>query len=110
MIVRRNNGGAFVLKDVQGTLLARNVPISHLKTIGGQEDPANNVFHIEAIVDHRINNNTMQYRVRWHGYSEHEDTWERADAFSSPEPIHKYWRRRSTLEGNNVSKHLNNYK
>ncbi len=67
-VVRKNRGGAYVLKDKLGKL-KRTVPADHLKLVVRQgekaaiEDPT---YEIKEIADHRQNKNgKMSYYVIW---------------------------------------------
>ena len=35
-------------------------------------------YVVESIVDKRISNNIVEYRVKWRGYTDEENTWEPA--------------------------------
>lgn len=37
------------------------------------------IYEVEKIVDHRKHSGVIQYRVRWKGYTEDDDTWEDED-------------------------------
>ena len=39
-------------------------------------DPSGSSFLVSDVLDHRRHNGTIQFRVRWQGYSAADDTWE----------------------------------
>lgn len=55
---------------------------------GAQED----VYVVDRIVDERLHNGKREFRVRWTGYSQDDDTWEPASHFNDSEPLEE-WRR-----------------
>ncbi|OAD76006.1 hypothetical protein PHYBLDRAFT_165981 [Phycomyces blakesleeanus NRRL 1555(-)] len=51
-------------------------------------------FTVRAVVAHReLAKGKYEYRVRWEGYEEKDDTWQTPESFSSPKPIADYWDR-----------------
>lgn len=87
---------SYVLKTYDGQILPRNYPPQQLKPIKVLEDiPADEIYDVEAIVDHKPYKNNFLYRVRWVGYDQEDDTWEPPEHFSDPSPITKYWQRRN---------------
>jgi hypothetical protein len=52
-------------------------------------------YTVEKIVDHRVTRAPgLMYRVRWKGYSESDDTWERADGMDNCRgAVKAYWKR-----------------
>lgn len=82
-IFRQTRGGAYVLLDHDGTKLKRKFPIHLLKIVdgvpsgGGKEEEEH--FVVDHIVDHRPLKNGIgnQYQVRWKGFNQSEDTWDK---------------------------------
>ncbi|OAD81431.1 hypothetical protein PHYBLDRAFT_162043 [Phycomyces blakesleeanus NRRL 1555(-)] len=51
-------------------------------------------FTVRAVVAHReLAKGKYEYRVRWEGYEEKDDTWQTPEPFNSPKPIANYWDR-----------------
>lgn len=51
-------------------------------------------YAIDCIVEHLITRESVQYRVRWYGYTPEKDTFEPADGLSQAS-IDRYWRSHS---------------
>ncbi|KAL0085491.1 hypothetical protein J3Q64DRAFT_1743822 [Phycomyces blakesleeanus] len=51
-------------------------------------------YEVESIVDHRYRgkgkNRTLQYKIRWKGYKEEDDTWENEDNVDAPKLVKAY--------------------
>jgi len=47
-------------------------------------------FEVEEITDKRIVNGTVQYKIRWRGYSPDQDTWEPEKNLNCPERVRRY--------------------
>jgi hypothetical protein len=98
-VVRRNQGGSYELKDEQNQLLHRNYTPSELKIVNIDESSIENeYFEIEDIRDHRGPPGNREYLVKWLSYGERENTWQKADDFSDPTIIDKYWKKFDELK------------
>ncbi|KAG1437143.1 hypothetical protein G6F56_013247 [Rhizopus delemar] len=94
IVVRKTQGGTYVLKDETNELLHREYVPSELKVVSVDETEIEAELHeIEAIRDHRGNPGHREYLVKWAGYGERVNTWETADSFTEPKPIHDYWKK-----------------
>ncbi|KAJ8651870.1 hypothetical protein O0I10_012563 [Lichtheimia ornata] len=84
---------SYVLQDYEGCVLPRNYAPEHLKLVRVLEDiPADEIYELENIVDHKVHKGNFLYRVRWLDYTE-DDTWEPPENFGDPVTITKYWKR-----------------
>lgn len=62
------------------------------------KDPAYQDFHIVAgIVDHRSSGNTHQFKIRWEGFTEADDTWSDVKPIRLVEKFHAYCRQHAGL-------------
>ena len=77
LVVRKNHGGSYVLKDEMGNLKPSNYPPNHLKLISQDEVvPCDDLYEVKAIVAHcEIKPGICEYEVRWAGYTEEDNTW-----------------------------------
>lgn len=94
-IVRRNQGGAYVLKDKVGEILKRTVPADQLKLVTRAGENA--VFaapslKIRKILSHRSDSiNRHEYLVHWK--DKHvSDSWEPVENFDDIAVIKEYWK------------------
>lgn len=92
--------GSYVLADLTGELLSRDVATQHIRVIDSSENHLTHGFkdrhyEVQAIVNHRIDKDTgeMFYRTNWVGYQKDDDTWQRESDFDSKKPIRDYWAR-----------------
>ena len=91
-IIYKNKGGAYVLMDLDGTILKRNYIPSELIPISNMDIFQDEVYEIETIINHRSNkNNEIEYLVKWKDYSDSHNSWEPFANFNSIKPIDKYW-------------------
>lgn len=58
-------------------------------------------YIIEEILDRKVENGILTYKVRWKGYSLDECTWEPVENFDNLEAIKKYEKRQSTSNNKN---------
>ncbi|KAG0922488.1 hypothetical protein G6F26_013671 [Rhizopus arrhizus] len=99
IVVRKTQGGSYVLKDEQNELLHREYVPSELKIVSIDETAIEDEYYdVEDIRDHRGGPGQREYLVKWAGYGERENTWEKASSFSSTVPIDKYWLKREKLK------------
>jgi hypothetical protein len=110
-VVRRSQGGAYVLRDTTGDILDRHVPIDQLKVLSSKEKKAKQAllepdqdgeekqvptevsYEVEKIVDHRGDNpSNYEFLVKWKNYASSENTWEPLENFEDREVIDRYWK------------------
>ncbi len=92
MIESKNRTGAITLIASNGTPLPRLVRPNQLKFVSHfSPDFKQDVFEVEAILDHRGEGDNREYKVHWKGYSSDEDTWEPvSNLFDAEWSINKY--------------------
>jgi hypothetical protein len=83
--------GNYFLKNKNGNLLKRSYPPEHLKKIGVAQAQEDNVYEVEKIEEHRVNQGRLEYFVKWKNYPQSENTWEREDNFIETECLDDYW-------------------
>ena len=77
MIESKSRMGAITLVTPQGVPLQRLVRPNQLKFVSHfNPEFKENVWEVEKIVDHRGEGDNRQYKVRWKGYTQEDDTWE----------------------------------
>ncbi len=79
IVVRKTQSGTYVLRDMQGDLLDRHVPIDQMKLVRGwreSDSHKGDVFEVEKVLDHHLHdaNQTMYYLIKWKGFP--KATWE----------------------------------
>ena len=98
-VVRKNRGGSYELKDEQNELLHRNYTPSELKIVNIDESKIEDeYFVVEGIRDHRGPSGKREYLVKWAGYGERANTWQKAGDFSDPTIVQKYWEKYEELK------------
>ena len=91
-IIRRNQGGAYLLKDKSGRQLPFRFPIDHLKPCPWAKEAIEKSYSIKAIIAHRGTGPTREYLVRW-DESTFKDAWLHVDLFDSPTAFQTYHRK-----------------
>ena len=111
------NNGSYILSDLTGDLLSRDVVTHHIKLIedGNQRSPNSlkeKHYEVQAIVNHRkTSDGDFEYLVNWVGYEDAKyNTWQSVASFDSKKPIQDYWARRQAATGNTLPKTVNKRK
>ena len=52
---------------------------------------------MEDILDHRMRDGKIEYFVKWKGYPEEENTWEKESQFEETECIADYWNKQTAV-------------
>jgi hypothetical protein len=123
-VVRRSQGGAYVLRDSTGDILDRHVPIDQIKVLSSKEKRARQAlsdgeqgddtdtkqaeqepsYEVERIVDHRGDNpSSYEYLVKWKNYPSSANSWEPIDNFEDREVIVNYWKNLTSTQDNSVA-------
>jgi hypothetical protein len=98
-ISRRARNGAYVLRDVDGDILDRHVPIDQIKIVSKTARAKDaHTFRVNKILDHRGDVGSYEYLVQWKDYSSDHNSWEPESQFNDTACITKYW---SSLKSNN---------
>jgi hypothetical protein len=101
-VMQKTNNGTYVLKDTTGALASRNYVPSELKSVS--HDDNNNIFEVEAILDHRGTPGRRQYKVRWKGYSSAHDQWVNAKDMNAQDELDVYWKKREDIKNSTNEK------
>ncbi|GAA5797939.1 hypothetical protein HPULCUR_003337 [Helicostylum pulchrum] len=81
-----------VLKNEMNEMLHRDYVPSELKVVTIDEKAIEDqIYEVKEVRDHRGTVSDREYLVCWVGYGERENSWLKADAFTDPETIRKYW-------------------
>ncbi|KAG1467964.1 hypothetical protein G6F56_004110 [Rhizopus delemar] len=98
VVVRKTQGGTYVLKDETNELLHREYTPSELKIVSIDETPIeDDLYEFEEIRDHRGDIGEREYLVKWKGYGERANTWESYDSFTDTRGIDAYWQKKKKL-------------
>lgn len=94
-VVRKNKGGAYILKDRLGEVLKRTVPPDQLKlVVRNGNDPAveETSYRVDKITKHRTTKaGKFEYYVEWKDKAV-EPGWEPVSNFDDINCIKKYWK------------------
>ena len=61
------------------------------KTVNKKNDP----FVIEKVINHRNNNGTLDYLVKWKGYGLEDNSWVPVEDFDGLAKIQEYWKKKN---------------
>lgn len=91
---------SYMLADITGELLSRDVPTQHIRVIDYSDNhPTKGLkerrYEVQAIINHRVDTTTgeISYRTNWVKYQKSDDTWQKEADFDSKNPIRDYWAR-----------------
>ncbi|KAI0244139.1 hypothetical protein L0F63_001260 [Massospora cicadina] len=56
-----------------------------------EEEDEEEVYVVEEIKDHKKDKNGYKYYIKWQGFTEADNTWEREENIFSKELLEKYW-------------------
>ena len=94
-VIHRTSGGSYVLHDGTGAPLSRNYAPSQLKLV--LEDADNLAsYEVERIVDHRRTRGEKgewDFKVKWKGYPESDNSWVPQSHFNETQCIRGYWQK-----------------
>ncbi|KAJ8651355.1 hypothetical protein O0I10_013135 [Lichtheimia ornata] len=102
-VLRKTEGGSYILQDETGALMPRDYAPSELKLISVKDVVStDDLYEVQAIIDHRGDEGHREYLVRWKGYTPEDDTWQLPEDFTDPDFIQQYWKRRGEKQTNNA--------
>ena len=91
-VVRKNRGGAFILKDLKGLQLKRRFPVSKLKIVQLAPNQLNaESSYVKRIIGHREEGNEIDYLTEF--YDDPILYWLSKSNFDSKKPISSYHKR-----------------
>jgi hypothetical protein len=97
-IVKRNQGGAYELKDATDKLLKRKFPMEQLKVIPDNvllEENEDLHYEVEEILDYRRENNNDEYLIKWKYYEDPD--WIKFSDLDDIDMVNKFWKERGKL-------------
>ena len=91
MVIRQNAGGAYILKDMDGLLLARSYAPEQLKPLASKNISDERTWEVAAIHEHRKTlEGENEYLVSWKGFGREDDSWVPFSDFQEHELITQY--------------------
>lgn len=105
--ITRNNNLILQENHVNGSVLKRQVPPDQASRIETNSNADNeNIYEIEAILDHKVINNQLKYLIHWKNYSEVDATWEPPSNFLDTNIVKEYHNslKKSRKINNNINK------
>jgi hypothetical protein len=102
LILRRNKGGAYILKANDDTEIKR-AP-SQMKLVYQDAIAPSVLAEVDQILDHKELNNKTYYLTKWKRQSSSLNQWVASDDFQDLAPIRKYWK----APNNNLKRKFDN--
>ncbi|KNC97950.1 uncharacterized protein SPPG_06938 [Spizellomyces punctatus DAOM BR117] len=75
-----------MVKSKGKTVLERNPPSEE------ESDEEPETYEVEKIVGYRCHRGVEQYRIKWEGYPEEDNTWEPVENIHATDLIQEYWK------------------
>ena len=96
-VIKRNRGGAYVLRDSANSVLPRPTPVSQLRLVSHESAINPDSFEVDHIVMHRNRRNgPREYLIRWKGYDPKYDSWVDEADINTLKCITDYWKNKTT--------------
>jgi hypothetical protein len=95
-VIRRNTGGAYLLKDSLGQQLPFRIPINHIKRAPHAKQLSEGHFVVKKILSHRMLEDKTEYLVRWEG-KEIPDSWVLSEYFDGGSMVDNYVRKHKLI-------------
>jgi transposase InsO family protein len=92
IVVRRTQGGAYILRNTLDEELSHRVPVNQLRLVSMEGNLSPDSFEVEKVVDHRGAAAEREYLVKWRNFSSAHNTWEPTAHFDSLACIADYWK------------------
>jgi hypothetical protein len=105
-VIRRNKGGAYLLKDATGSQLPFRFPPSHLKAAPGISKAVEHSYEVLRILQHRGSGHLREYLVKWVN-PDIPDSWLSSEFFDQVSIIESYFKskiKRATRPDNDPPK------
>lgn len=80
-----------------GALMSRNYTPLELKFILYEIIPTDEIYEVEAVINHRGTENNREYKIRWKEYSVIYNTWEKDIDINVQECIDEYWKKKKKI-------------
>ena len=98
MVIRRNRGGAYILRDATGEIVEK-VPANHLRIISNKGHPTQESFVVEKILAHNdMDPKNRKYLVKWRNFDPSYNSWEPVENFNTHGAIQEYWKQQGEAE------------
>jgi hypothetical protein len=81
---------SYTVQDIEGKIVKGTFAPKDIIPLSDPLIENKKVYEVEQIISHRINKSKLEFKVRWKGYSENEDSWEPLESFDSLLPIKAY--------------------
>ena len=105
-VTRKTAFGAYELQDATGQILPRHYAPEQLNVVTQDlEQPSEESYEVESILDHTYKNDQMLYKVHWKGYEDSEDSYIPYERFDSDQLVHQYWKKINKTNPHVVAKH-----
>lgn len=92
-VTRGTAFGAYELADATGEILPSHYAPEQLSVVTQDlDEPSEESYEVESILDHTTKDGKIHYKVNWKGYEDSEDSYIAYGQFDSDKLIHQYWK------------------